>query len=75
MRIGFSFSFRTGGLDLFYNGNLFGHATLKGDCIVLDLDNPMIIHLLLMFHTLTLILNLLNGMLDLAMWVKIDWEG
>ena len=39
MRIGFSFSFRTDGLDLFYNGNLFGHATLKGDFIVLDLDN------------------------------------
>jgi len=26
-------------LDLFYNGNLFSHATLKGDFIVLDLDN------------------------------------
>jgi len=39
MRIGFSFSFRINGLDLFYNGNLFGHATLKGDFIVLDLDN------------------------------------
>ena len=39
MRIGFSFSFHTGGLDLFYNDNLFGHATLKGDFIVLDLDN------------------------------------
>ena len=26
-------------MDLFYNGNLFGHATLKGDFIVLDLDN------------------------------------
>jgi len=24
---------------LFYNGNLFGHAILKGDFIVLDLDN------------------------------------
>jgi len=35
----FSFSFRTDGLDLFYNVNLFGHATLKGDLIVLDLDN------------------------------------
>ena len=34
MRIGFSFSFRTDGLDLFYNGNLFGHAILKGDFIV-----------------------------------------
>jgi len=34
MRIGFSFRFRTDGLDLFYNGNLFGHAILKGDFIV-----------------------------------------
>jgi len=39
MRIGFSFSFRADGLVLFYNGNLFGHAILKGDFIVLDLDN------------------------------------
>jgi len=39
LRIGFSFSFRTDGLDLFYNGNSFGHATLKGDFIILDLDN------------------------------------
>ena len=39
MRIGFPFSFRTDGLDLFYNDNLFGHGTLKGDFIVLDLDN------------------------------------
>ena len=38
-RIGFSFGSRNDGLDLFYNGNLFGHATLKGDFIVLDLDN------------------------------------
>jgi len=39
MRIGFSFSFRTDDLDLFYNGNLFGHATLKGDFIILNLNN------------------------------------
>ena len=24
---------------MFYNGNLFGHATLKGDFIIFDLDN------------------------------------
>ena len=35
----FSFSFQTSGLDIFYNGNLFSHATLKEDFIVLDLDN------------------------------------
>jgi len=39
MRIGFSFNYRTDGLDLFYNGNLFCHATLKGDFIISDLDN------------------------------------
>ena len=39
MRIYFSFSFRTNGLDLFYNDNFFGQATLKGDFFVLDLDN------------------------------------
>jgi len=39
MRIGFSFGFCTDGLDLFYNDNLFGHSTLKGDFIALDLDN------------------------------------
>jgi len=39
MRLGFSLSFRTDGLNLFYNGNLFGHPILKGDFIVLDLDN------------------------------------
>jgi len=38
MRIGFSFGFRTAGLNLFYNDNLLGHTTLKGDFIVLDLD-------------------------------------
>jgi len=39
IRIVFSFGFHTDGLNLFYNGNLFIHATLKGDFIVLDLDN------------------------------------
>jgi len=39
MRIDFSFGFRTNGLDCFYNGNVFVHAILKGDCIILDLDN------------------------------------
>jgi len=38
MRIGFSFRFHTDSLELFYNGNLFGHATLNGS-IVLDVDN------------------------------------
>jgi len=39
MIIGFSFGFQTNGLEIFYNGDLFGHATLKGDFIILDLDN------------------------------------
>jgi len=63
MRIGFSFGFRTNGLDFFYNGNLFGHATWKGYFIISDLDNT---------YQLALIPNLLNGVLDLAMWVNIE---
>jgi len=39
MRISFCFYFHTDDLDLFYNDNLFGHPTLKGNFIVLDLDN------------------------------------
>ena len=39
MRIAFSFHFRTDGFDLFYNDNIFGHATLNGDFMFLDLDN------------------------------------
>jgi len=71
MRIGFSFSFCTNGLDLFYNGNLFSHATLKGDFIVLDLDNTY-------DNTSTTFVSYfdfnsesVNGMLDMTMWAKI----
>jgi len=39
VRLGFTFGFPPDGLDLFHNGNLFGQATLKGDFIVLDLDD------------------------------------
>ena len=67
MRIGFSFIFRTDGLDLFHNGNLFGHATLKEDFIILDLDNTYNNTFAALVHFLTIILNLLNGMLDLVM--------
>ena len=35
----FSFGFHTNGLDMFYNVHLFGYAILKGDFIVLNLDN------------------------------------
>ena len=75
MRIGFSFGFCTDDLDLFYNGNLFGHATLKGDFIVLDLDNTYDNTSAAFVSYFDLILNLLNGILDLAMWAKIDWKG
>ena len=67
VRLGFTFGFHPDGLDLFYNGNLFSQATLKGDFVVLDLDDSYNIYPLLMFLILTLILNLLSGMLDLAM--------
>ena len=39
MRIGFSFDFFPNGLNIFSNGNLFAHVTLKGYFFVLDLDN------------------------------------
>ena len=39
VRLGFTFGFHPDGLDLFYNGNLFGQATLKEDFIILDLDD------------------------------------
>ena len=39
MTIGFSVGFHANGLDIFYNGNLFGHLTLKGDFVVLNLDD------------------------------------
>ena len=35
----FFFAYHTNSLNLSNNGNLFSHATLKGDFIVLDLDN------------------------------------
>ena len=38
MRLGFSFEFRTGGLDILYNDILFDYRTLKGDLIVLDFN-------------------------------------
>jgi len=71
IRLRFTFGFRRDGLYLFYHGNLFGQATLKEDLIVLDLDDSYDNISLLLFHILTPILNLLSGMLDLAMWVKI----
>ena len=37
-RIGFTFGFHPNGLYFFYNSNLFGHATLKGDFITFDFD-------------------------------------
>jgi len=39
MKTNFSFGYRIDGLNLFYNGSLFAHATLKGYFIVLDLNN------------------------------------
>ena len=39
MRIVFFLGFCIDFVDLFYNDNLFCHGTLKGDFIVLDLDN------------------------------------
>ena len=39
MKLGFQFVSCIDGLDIFYCGNLFGHASLVDDFLVLDLDN------------------------------------
>jgi len=71
----FSFSFCTDGLDLFYNSNFFGHATLKGDFIVLDLDNTY-------DNTSTAFVSSFDSHPEsvkwharLHQWAKIKWEG
>ena len=38
MKLGFQFVSRTDGLDILYGDNLFGHASLIDDFLVLDLD-------------------------------------
>jgi len=38
MKLGFQFVSRADGLDILYGGNLFGHASLLDDFLVLDLD-------------------------------------
>jgi len=39
MKLGFFFNSRTDGLDIMYGGNVFSHATLKNNVLVLDLDD------------------------------------
>ena len=39
MKLGFFFNSCTDILDILCDGNVFGHATLKNDFILLDLDN------------------------------------
>jgi len=39
MKLGFDFSSCPDGLNIMYGGNVFGHATLKNDFLVLDLEN------------------------------------
>ena len=38
MKSGFGFSSCSDGLNILYGGNVFGHATLRNDFLVLDLD-------------------------------------
>jgi len=75
MRIGFFFGFHTDGLDLFHNGNLFGHDTLKGDFIVLDLDNTY-------DNTSVAFVSYFDSNFESVKWharlghvSKIEWEG
>ena len=39
MKFDFSFNCSTNGLDILYDGSVFGHASLKNDFLVLDLDD------------------------------------
>ena len=39
MKSGSRFNSCPDGLDILYGGNVFGHATLKNDFLVLDLDD------------------------------------
>jgi len=39
MKSSFGFSSSPNGLDTFYGRNAFGHATLKNDFLVLDLND------------------------------------
>lgn len=39
MKLGFFFNSRTDSLDLLHDDNVFGHATLKNDFLVLDLND------------------------------------
>jgi len=39
MKSGVSFSSYPDGLNIMYDSNVFGHATLKNDFLVLDLDD------------------------------------
>ena len=71
MKSGFGFSSCPDGLNIMYGGNVFGHATLKNDFLVLDLDNCYNNSPFLFSQVLILILNLLNGMLGLVILAKI----
>jgi len=39
MKLRFSFSSNTNGLDIMYGGNLLGHATLINNFLILDLGD------------------------------------
>jgi len=72
IRLGFTFGFYPNGLDFFYNGNLFCHATLKGYFILLDLDDSYNDTSSTFVPYFDYNLNLLSGMVGLAMWIKIE---
>ena len=52
MKSGFDFSSCLDGLNILYGGNVFGHATLRNDFLVLDLDECIMI----LIQSLSLIL-------------------
>ena len=68
----FSFNSCTNGLDILYGDNVFGHAMLRNDFLVLDLDYSITILRLSLSHILIQISNQLNGILDLAILARIE---
>ena len=69
MRLGFSFEFCPDSLNILYNDNLFIYEILKGDFIILNLDD---IYSNTSSHFISFLDSLLSVMLDLAMWAKME---
>ena len=74
MKLSFSFSSSTKGLNIMYVDNVCGHTTLKNNFLVLDIDDCCNNNetSFALSHIMILFLILLNGMLDLVVLAKIE---